>query len=242
MGIFNLFRKKTTSNKNNILIDYTPSDKFPKEYNQILLFNKEFNQLLSIDKFIARSDYKHLIDTNKNLFLFIETLYKSCVLDDYVNKHTLNIDQINYFYKIYNEIKDLSIESSSIRNHNEQYISNQLITEKDYLDNILKKCDPLISLDKEQREVVLSNEDNTLVIAGAGAGKTTTVAAKVRYLVEKQNINPEKILVISFTNKAVEELRERINECLNIPCLISTFHSVGYSILKGGEPFTKKNC
>ncbi|MBQ3605052.1 MAG: UvrD-helicase domain-containing protein [Muribaculaceae bacterium] len=240
MGIFNFFRKKTTSNKNNTLINNTPSDRFPKEYNQILLFNKEFNQLLSVDKFIARSDYKHLIDTNNDLFLFIETLYNSCVLDDYVNKHTLNIDQINYFYKIYNEIKDLSIESSSIRNHNEQYISNQLITEKDYLDNILKKCDPQISLDKEQREVVLSNEDNTLVIAGAGAGKTTTIAAKVRYLVEKQNINPERILVISFTNKAVEELRERINECLNIPCPISTFHSVGYSILKGGSHSRKR--
>ena len=112
MGIFNFFRKKTTSNKNNTLINNTPSDRFPKEYNQILLFNKEFNQLLSVDKFIARSDYKHLIDTNNDLFLFIETLYNSCVLDDYVNKHTLNIDQINYFYKIYNEIKDLSIESS----------------------------------------------------------------------------------------------------------------------------------
>ena len=41
--------------------------------------------------------------------------------------------------------------------------------------------------------VVLSEEDNTLVIAGAGAGKTTTVAAKVRYLVEKRGIKPEQI-------------------------------------------------
>ena len=69
-------------------------------------------------------------------------------------------------------------------------------------------------------------------MAGAGAGKTTTVAAKVKYLVEKQNINPNEILVISFTNKAVGELREKINQQLNIPCPITTFHKTGYAILK----------
>ena len=52
---------------------------------------------------------------------------------------------------------------------------------------------------------------NTLVIAGAGAGKTTTVAAKVKYLVEKKGIRPDQILVISFTNKAVGELQDKKN-------------------------------
>lgn len=95
-------------------------------------------------------------------------------------------------------------------------------------------------LDDEQREVVLSNEDYTLVIAGAGAGKTTTVAAKVRYLVEKQGVNPEQILVISFTNKAVNELKERINHNLKINCPISTFHSIGNSIMNINEDGKKR--
>ena len=48
----------------------------------------------------------------------------------------------------------------------------------------------------------------------AGAGKTTTVAAKVKYLVDKKKVDPRQILVISFTNKAVNELKERIQrEC-----------------------------
>ena len=47
--------------------------------------------------------------------------------------------------------------------------------------------DPVIDLDEDQRRVVLSDEDYTLVIAGAGAGKTTTVAAKVKYLVDKKD-------------------------------------------------------
>lgn len=103
------------------------------------------------------------------------------------------------------------------------------------MDRILRECDSAILLDNEQREVVLSDEDHTLVIAGAGAGKTTTIAAKVRYLVEKQGIDPKKILIISFTNKAVGELRERINDNLHIDCPITTFHSTGYTILKKSD-------
>ncbi len=93
--------------------------------------------------------------------------------------------------------------SIKVKQHNEEFLSAHLNTEKQYLDGILNKVDPKIKLDDEQRLVILSDEDYSLVIAGAGAGKTTTVAAKVRYLVEKKQIDPKQILVISFTNKAV---------------------------------------
>ena len=93
---------------------------------------------------------------------------------------------------------------------NEAYLAARLIEEKEYLDHILKDVDPVIRLDDDQRRVVLSDEDYSLVVAGAGAGKTTTVAAKVKYLVEKQGIDPSQILIISFTNKAVKELRDKI--------------------------------
>ena len=99
--------------------------------------------------------------------------------------------------------------------------------EKEYLDHILEEVDPAIVLDEDQRRVVLTDEDYCLVIAGAGAGKTTTVAAKVKYLVEKKGIDPSQILVVSFTNKAVKELQEKINGALQIACPISTFHSAG---------------
>lgn len=70
------------------------------------------------------------------------------------------------------------------------------------------------------------------MIAGAGAGKTTTLAAKVKYLVEKQGINPEEILVISYTNKAVNELKEKINKGMKIPAKILTFHKLGNELLR----------
>ena len=122
--------------------------------------------------------------------------------------------------------------SEIISKHNHAFLQRHLASEKQYLDNILKQVDPVINLDDEQRKVVLSDEDYTLVIAGAGAGKTTTVAAKVKYLVEKKNINPDQILVISFTNKAVGELRSKINKALKINCPVTTFHKTGYAILR----------
>ena len=79
---------------------------------------------------------------------------------------------------------------------------------------------------------MLTDEDYCLVVAGAGAGKTTTVAAKVKYLVDKQGIDPKQILVISFTNKAVNELKQRIIGDLHIECPIATFHSTGNAILR----------
>ncbi|WP_321024131.1 UvrD-helicase domain-containing protein [Eisenbergiella porci] len=89
--------------------------------------------------------------------------------------------------------------------------------------------------------MILTDEDYCLVIAGAGAGKTTTVAAKVKYLVEKNQVEPSQILVVSFTNKAVNELREKINDELNIACPIATFHSTGNAIIHKNEPDEKLN-
>lgn len=212
----------------------------PVEYAKTISFNKAFRALLSQDKFIARSDYKELVDSYGDVSQVYKTLAEAGMLDDYVAKYALDGSEIVYFRTMFNEIKDLSKESPTIREHNAAYVERHLESEQQYLDDILKACDPAISLDREQREVVLSEEDHTLVIAGAGAGKTTTVAAKVRYLVEKRGIDPTKILVISFTNKAVEELRERINHNLKIPCPIATFHSIGYTILRQGEEDRKK--
>ena len=85
---------------------------------------------------------------------------------------------VTYYY----EIEDLQKSPSFISKHNEDFLSSHLRTENIYLDNILKSVDPAIKLDEEQRKVEPSDEDHTLVIAGAGAGKTTTVAAKGTYI------------------------------------------------------------
>ena len=241
MGIVNFLRNIGQNQKSSSTVPKNPnSENCPVEYVRTMSFNKAFKDLLSQDQFIARSDYKDLVEQYRDLSQFYATLVQSNILNEYVAKHNLDMEAISYFRAKFDEMADLATESPTIRSHNDTYVSRHVESEKSYLDNILKACDPAISLDREQREVVLSEEDHTLVIAGAGAGKTTTVAAKVRYLVEKRGIDPAQILVISFTNKAVEELRGRINGNLGILCPISTFHSIGYTILRQGEEGRKK--
>ncbi len=231
MGFFSKFFGRKSKNK---------SDKQPLEYKQAELFNKKFSDLLAEDKYIARSSYCNLIEEYKPTAIFFENNRRANTLSYYCKQNKVSEKVIDDFLTTYANISDLKKGSILADAHNEQYIKKHLLSEKIYLDNILTEIDPKILLDEEQRRVILSDEDYSLVIAGAGAGKTTTVAAKVRYLVEKKHILPEQILVISFTNKAVGELKERINEGLLIPCPITTFHSAGYAILRKKDDIKKQ--
>lgn len=201
------------------------------ELSILLDFDNKLNDLLNRDFYIARRDYKPLCDNYSHLFNQFSTLKRSKTLNYYCSQNHIDNQRVESFLSTYNDLsKNEGAEIIAL--HNKEYLERHLISDKDYLDNVLKKVDPAIILDDEQRRVVLSDEDYTLVIAGAGAGKTTTVAAKVKYLVEKKNVEPKDILVISFTNKAVGELRSKINKALKIDCPVTTFHKTGYAILR----------
>ncbi len=211
--------------------DDSSEDIKSSELARLLDFEKELKSLLNTDAYIARSDYKHLCDDYSEIYNQFFTLKKSKTLDYYCSQNHIEIQRIEDFLSTYSDLsKNESAEIVTL--HNKNFLEKHLVSDKVYLDNVLKKVDPAINLDDEQRRVVLSDEDYTLVIAGAGAGKTTTVAAKVKYLVEKKGIQPEQILVISFTNKAVGELRSKINKALKINCPVTTFHKTGYAILR----------
>lgn len=91
------------------------------------------------------------------------------------------------------------------------------------------------SLDYQQRTVVICDEDRSLVLAGAGSGKTLTISGKVKYLCSEKGISPEDILLISFTNKAAEEMTTRISEKLHIPVQAVTFHKLGLDIISAAQ-------
>lgn len=203
-----------------------------QEHKQLVEFYTELKVLLQEDKYLAVSDYKALVPKYSDLYSFFAGQKRADTLTFYCKQNDLQEKWVEKFLTYYADIENFKEVPSTIEKHNRSYIERHLQSEKDYLDNILKKVDPVINLDEEQREVVLSDEDYTLVVAGAGAGKTTTVAAKVRYLVERKGIKPEQILVISFTNKAVGELKDKINKGLGIKCPVTTFHSAGYAILR----------
>ena len=106
-----------------------------------------------------------------------------------------------------------------------------------YLNHIFDNIDDNIVLDSEQKQVVLDDSKYLMVIAGAGSGKTTTLAAKVKYLVDVKKIRAEDILIISYTNKAVNELSNMINKNFNINAQICTFHHYAYTLIKEDENF-----
>lgn len=198
---------------------------FSDEISNLIKFLKFKNNIFSTEKYIARSEVKHIVESQKDNYIFFKRLNSSNDLFSYCKKYSFNIHNVTMYLELYEKFYDI------LKKRNDDYIKNKLISEKSYLDEILIDCDSKIKLDEEQRKVVLTDEDYNIVIAGAGAGKTTTVCAKVKYLVEKQNIDPKDILIISFTNKAVNELKERINKQLKIDCPIATFHSAGRAII-----------
>ena len=83
-------------------------------------------------------------------------------------------------------------------------------------------------LDKYQKKVVLDESKELLVIAGAGSGKTLTILAKIKYLIERKDIKENEILCLSFTNETVNNIKERINYNIDV----FTFHKLALNILK----------
>ena len=102
-------------------------------------------------------------------------------------------------------INDFGRINKLVKQHNEGVITFLLDTHKDFFDHCLK-----YPLDKQQRRSIVSEEDNCLVVSSAGSGKTSSIVGKVKYLTEIKGVAPERILLISYTNKAAAELTERM--------------------------------
>ena len=95
--------------------------------------------------------------------------------------------------------------------------------------------DLINSLNNKQKEAVLATEGPCLVIAGAGSGKTKVLTHKIAYLMAEKYIKPWNILAITFTNKAANEMKERVQKLVGDAendMWIGTFHSICVRILR----------
>ena len=92
----------------------------------------------------------------------------------------------------------------------------------------------LKGLNKEQAEAVLYFGSPLLILAGAGSGKTRVITYKIAYMIEELKYKPDRILAVTFTNKAAKEMRERVEGLVgsSAPVLVSTFHSFCVRLLR----------
>jgi len=93
----------------------------------------------------------------------------------------------------------------------------------------------LDELNEAQREAVTSQTQNTLVLAGAGSGKTRVLIHRLAWLIQVEHVSPLSILAVTFTNKAAGEMRERAQKLLQVsvrPMWIGTFHGIAHRLLR----------
>jgi DNA helicase II / ATP-dependent DNA helicase PcrA len=94
--------------------------------------------------------------------------------------------------------------------------------------------DILKDLNPDQQKAVLQTDGPMIILAGAGSGKTRVLTYKVIYLIQEKNINPQNILMVTFTNKAAKEMKERIEKLTGSggKPIIGTFHSLCARIMR----------
>ncbi len=113
-----------------------------------------------------------------------------------------------------------------IVSYNKNHVKTQKEKLSQYFDDIEGK-----KLDDQQRTALITDEYSNLIIAGAGSGKTLTILGKVKYLLEKKNVKPENILLLSFTRKTVDELNVRLKN-MGLGARATTFHKLSCDTIK----------
>jgi superfamily I DNA/RNA helicase len=113
---------------------------------------------------------------------------------------------------------------------------NSLPEEEGFPEVPVREDDPLLApLTEEQRKVVTTAKRHVLVVAGPGSGKTRTIVHRTAWMVDRFGVPPQDIVLITFTTKAAQEMRERLEALLGERAqdiLVSTFHAYGLRLLK----------
>lgn len=130
--------------------------------------------------------------------------------------------------RLYRIAKDVA---ASREKANAGFTKRRLNEDKAWFDRSLGR--PLADC---QRLAVVGDEDNMLVPAGAGSGKTVTLVAKVAYLIRHGLAAPAEILIVAYNRKAQQEVAERLSATVGVGPHISTFHALGLRILREADP------
>ena len=153
-----------------------------------------------------------------------------------MNSKKINIKTLINLKKLSSIHKILKNDNSEINAWNKEFIEKEKVIYSNYFKSI--EASPLTD---EQIKASIVMEDNNLLIAAAGSGKTSVIVSKLRYLLEKGYAKPEEVLILAFNNKVRDEINDRIKKRLKNTIenekkpVVHTFHSYGYSIIKDGK-------
>lgn len=130
---------------------------------------------------------------------------------------------------------DLLTDPSIRDRYNREFLTSELVAFRSFFDDLDGR-----SLSDQQREACIRLEDNNLLVASAGSGKSATMVGKVAYVLEKKLYRPDEILVLAFNKSAADELKVRIAKQMNVDedavgCRVTTFHALGRGIIQEVE-------
>ncbi len=188
--------------------------------NQLADAFTEYTSILTAQSYLTESRKNEFTDKYSSLKDVLELSFKHPELLDAIlsiGKGFVTELQLHDFCNDLNRIDELKKEK------NQEYVRRELEEKAPYFHSVLK-----YPLSSQQRNAIVLDEDNVLVISSAGSGKTFSMQGKVKYLVEQRHVSPSNILLVTFTRKAAESLKERIN-MEGVTC--STFDSLANTIV-----------
>lgn len=203
------------------------------------LFAKEKVSLQSLENDL--NEYKLKLANETEYFRFSKLiLLKNDLIG--IKDRILKIRHILLRRRVQASLKAINQIENNLENERSQINARFLKNEKIRCKSLFYDNSGKALLTDEQMEAVLVDDDRNLIIAGAGSGKTRVIDFKVRYLVQYKNVDPKRIILLSFSKKSANDLIEKISKNV-VGIEARTIHSFSSSIFKnqGKTLFDEKN-
>jgi DNA helicase-4 len=187
---------------------------------QVRTANTHFSSLISFERYFAYAE--------EQTFLNSYRATRKGIIEDYavMGLAEAEVEALRSFCANFDHC------ATKRKDYNDEFVRLEQVKYADFFASL-----EVYPLSSDQTEAIIRDEDNNLVLAGAGTGKTTTISGKVAYLLEKGIAQPEELLIISFTNNAAREMQERCAKfCQHIPGAkhleVRTFNSFGFLVCR----------
>lgn len=192
-------------------------EKLYAKQQEIALAISSFGALLSSERYLSKAEYSAWFSN----WGYLRPLIEECEKKNIGKKSGSKLNELKLI---------LDSGDSLVRKKNEEYMNNELRNFKAFFDSV--EAQPLTM---KQRLAIVTEEKHSMVVAGAGTGKTSTLIGKAGYILKKGFAEPHEILLISFARKARDEMAERALRRLGNGIVIETFHSLGLKIVADVE-------